>query len=197
MPTHEFSGAAVSPLAGNTIDTNENMLTIENGAGSGRKVYVWCGFSIQDQIQAYCTPMVVFKCSALPTGGNLVTKPQIGGGGLSASQVVVRASRTTDNGAVTAITTSGESRAWAVWPPTNKGSTHVRGGPSVWGSPMDQFIELLEGEALLLQHAFATSPNDVTNANKRESGMIYWEEWAAGVPSEIKHTFKYVPLRMG
>lgn len=188
MPVHEFSGAAASPLAGNTISTDENFLTIENGAGSGRTLYVWVAWSVQDQSQVYSTPMHLYKCSAMPSGGNVVAKPSVGGGGSSASQVVVRTSRTTDNGSITAITTSGEQDAWRVWPPRIAANAGGHSMGSVWGSPLDRFIELLEGEALLLRHNFSTSPNSTTNSNRRESGMVYWQEFSPDAGQSVTIT---------
>lgn len=177
MPTLEFSGAFSSPPAGLALDTDENLLTIENGSGSGRTLSVWAAWSVHDQSQQYCLPAHVLKATAMPSGGNTAAKGQVGGGGSSASQVVVRTSRTTDNGAITGITTSSEQTAWRVWPPRLAGGLLAVAMGSMWGSPMDSFIELKEGEALVLRNSFAASPNDGTNTNRRISGMIYWEEY--------------------
>jgi hypothetical protein len=150
--------------------TTQNIFTLENAAGSGRRVRIRRMVFQMDATAVLTAVMPLFKTSrttALPTGGTALGKAQFDTSVSSVAGVVARGANASDGGAATAITATAGTIMWQQYGMrmhTLVGQVLGADNNVMTAIAADNPVILQPGEAILVQCvAAATTSNPATN----------------------------------
>lgn len=197
MPdTVEYEGI-VSGIFNSILTTDEILMTIENGVGSGRIVRVHSIVEGQrDQSQLFQRRVIGMRHAAVASGGTVATKTKfrtVAGTNTSDANVVIRQGRAGPPPGAQTVITPGDAGdpVWQAiiprWAAANQG---------MWANgedfgPFGEYIELAEGEALSFTQTNVNAIPAVTvaNTNSQANLQFVWEEvTVAGGPQNVTLT---------
>ncbi len=176
-----FKGMAGSFRTVGNAASPQNLLTIENAAGSSVLVALR---RITVQMDATAV-LVAVSCqyktartTAVPSAGTALTKVSFDSAQSSASQVTVRGATASDGGAATAITATAGSTGWHQFAPrmhTLVGQVLMEDQSLLPTLVAEDPIILRAGEAIVVQVINATAANNASTNNYLVNVM--WEEF--------------------